>query len=226
MRWWLDVAVIALGASWKWLLAIVLIGGGILGGLFAAGVFSGSSATASLTPVFIPAVTAVPAATATPNPTATLIPAPDPTATPPPTPTTVPAATLVVPSSVDVPVYLKGANNVGSLEFVLVYEPGVLEITKVERGTLAGNAIIDFGNRTSGRLWVGLIDVNGINGDGPVAVISFNVVGQDAAGSPLTLERVATFDATTLLDILTEPSAGSYVAKDRSITAPALTFPR
>lgn len=226
MRWWLDVAVIALAASWKWLLAIVLIAGGILGGLFAAGVFSDSPATASLTPVFVPAATAIPAATATPNPTATPIPAPDPTATIPPTPTTAPPATPVVPSSVDVPVYLKGANNVGSLEFVLVYEPAVLEITKVERGTLAANAIIDFGKRTSGRLWVGLIDANGIDGDGPVAVISFNVVGQDTSGSPLTLERVSTYDASTLLDILSEPSAGSFLVKGRSVTPPALTFPR
>lgn len=226
MKWWLDVGIIALGAAWKWLLAIVLIAGGIFGGLFAAGVFSGSSATASLTPNFIPARTAVPAATATPNPTATSISAPDPTAAPSPIPTTVPTATPVVTLSVDVPVYLNGANNVGSLEFVLVYEPGVLEVTKVERGALAHNAIIDFGNRTSGRLWVGLIDTDGINGDGPVAVISFNVVGQDADGSPLALESVLTYDATTLLDILTEPSSGSFVVKDRSITSPALTFPQ
>ena len=65
MKWWLDVGIIALGAAWNWLLAIVLIAGGIFGGLFAAGVFSGSSDTASLTPNFIPAKTAVLAATAT-----------------------------------------------------------------------------------------------------------------------------------------------------------------
>ena len=124
------------------------------------------------------------------------------------------------------PVYLAGANNVGSLEFVLVYEPAVLKIANVEPGPMARNALVEFGARTSGRLWAGLIDTDGLHGDGPVAIVSFDVVGQQPTSSALRLENVLAYDATSLLDILTEASAGTFVVEGQVITAPALTFAR
>lgn len=223
--WWLDVAFVALRAGWKWLLAFAGVVGVVVGGLFAVGAFGGSPDSPAPTPASRPVATVVPA------PTATLVPAPMPTAAPTPTATPAPAPTAVstptpaVPQSLEVPVYLKGANNLGSLEFVLVYEPAVLEVSKVERGSLGPDAMFDFGNRTSGRLWAGLIDPSGINGDGPVAVITFDVVGTDGAESPLVLESVYAFDATTLLDVLIESSAGGFMVEGLPFTSPVLAFP-
>ncbi|MBL7062023.1 MAG: hypothetical protein ISS54_04735 [Dehalococcoidia bacterium] len=48
-----------------------------------------------------------------------------------------------ISGGMDVPVNANGASNVGSLEFELVYDPAVLEATGVEKGTLAGNAMME-----------------------------------------------------------------------------------
>jgi hypothetical protein len=110
------------------------------------------------------------------------------------------------------------------LEFVLLYEPAVLRVANIEPGTLAGNALIETSDGSPGQVWAGMIDVNGISGDGPVAVITFDIVGDSGSTSPLTLQNVAAHDATTLLDILTEISAGSFAVDGQALTAPTLEF--
>ena len=232
MRDWLDMVFFALAATWKWLLAFGGIVVLVAGGLFAAGVFAGSPPEPGESPQLAPVATPAVAVTAAPAPAATPVPAPAATQAPVPTATVAPAATSapkpssVVRPKVEVPVDLTGARNLGSLEFVLVYEPSVLEFAEVKTGSLARNALIDFGTRTKGRLWAGLIDANGINGDGPVAIISFNVVGPGLTDSPLSLESVSAYDATTLLDVLTESSPGRFAGEGRSVTTPSLSFPR
>jgi hypothetical protein len=71
---------------------------------------------------------------------------------------------------------------------------------------------------------MGMIDVNGMNGDGPVAVITFTIVGDMESASSLTLQNVTAHDATTLLDIITEASAGNFSVEDYALTAPSLEF--
>ena len=70
--------------------------------------------------------------TPTPAPTATVAPTAQPTPVPQPSPT------VSVPASLEqtqVPVMLQGADNVGSLEFVLTYDATVLEAELVEPGS-------------------------------------------------------------------------------------------
>ena len=133
---------------------------------------------------------------------------------------------VVLPSTINVPIFLTGAKNVGSLEFVLTYDPTVLEVSDVEAGGLAQSSLFDFGTREPGRLWAGLIDADGISGDGPAAVVSFNVIGTGSSASWLTLENVSTYDASSLLDILTDTRAGNFTVEGLALSAPALAFPR
>ena len=132
----------------------------------------------------------------------------------------------MVAPRIEVPVYLTGATNVGSLEFVLVYDPLVLEVVSVDQGMLARTALIDSGARTTGRLWTALIDTNGISGNGPVAVVSFDVVGNGVERIPLTLESVYAYDAASLLDMVTDSSAGSFTLGSKAVISPGLSFPR
>ena len=119
---------------------------------------------------------------------------------------------------------MEGAANLGSLEFVLVYEPDVLEVTNVRKGSLSSRALLESSIRTPGLVWTGLIDANGINGDGPAAVITFEIVGDDGSITALTLENVVAYDASTLLDIITTSTGGNFVVQDRSLVAPTLRF--
>ena len=120
-----------------------------------------------------------------------------------------PGGTSTTGGGMNVPVNATGASNVGSLEFELVYDSTVLQAVGVEKGTLAGNAMMDFTTARPGRVWVGIVDSNGINGNGSLVVVSFQEVGQGAATGQLTLENVEAYDAQTLIDIITQATPGN-----------------
>ncbi len=233
MKWFLDIAYIAIVASYKWILIGVAVIGILVGALFAAGVLGGgddeddAGPAAFSTPVPLPTVTPSPVPTVTPipttepttAPTATAVPVVVPTA-PPPTPTPV----AVLPTEISVPINLVGADNLGSLEFVLAYEPDVLEVIDVQPGPLAEQALLEFSTATPGILWAGMIDSDGISGDGPAAIVTFRVIEGGGSSSRLGLQNVVAYDATSLLDIIVEASAGSFSTADGALSPPSLTF--
>ncbi len=123
-------------------------------------------------------------------------------------------------AQVTVPVNANNANNLGSLEFEVVYNPAVLQPESVTKGELADNSMIDFSFARSGRVWVAMVDSNGLSGSGSLAEITFRRVGSGQTAAVLTLENVRAHNATTLVDIITSTTAGSLT------TPPAINFTR
>ena len=158
----------------------------------------------------------------TPIPAPTAAPTPEPKAAAEPTPNPIPI--LAEPSRIEVPVILSQAHNVGSLEFILVYEPEMLKLVEVKKGALAGESLLDSASRSPGRIWTALINPQGITGDGTAAVFTFDLLDSDATESKLEIQGVYAHEATTLLDLLAEPSHGQFVSEGLSITSPALNF--
>ena len=235
MKWFLDITYIAIGATYKWILLGVAVVGILVGALFAAGVLGGGDddepgSTVFSTPVPLPTVTPSPTLTPTVTPSPTPPPTTAPTATTAPAvvlPTTAaptPTPAVVLGEEFRVPINLVGASNLGSLEFVLVYEPEVLEVTAVETGPLAEQAFLESSTATPGVLWTAIIDADGISGDGPAAIVTFRVLKSGVSKSPLTLQNVVAYDAASLLDIIVEASGGSISTIDGAISPPSLTF--
>ena len=217
MRWMLEVAFIGLSTSWKWLLGSTAAVAILVGLLFGVGVLGGgaSSDTDTDRPLVAAPPTPTPAPKATPRPTQAVA------ATPVPSATQVPAAPAKV---ISVPILATRAANVGSLEFVLVYDPAKLEFAQVERGLLSGDALIDSSSSEPGRLWAGIIDMQGINGSGPVAVVKFRVRDGVSGAMPLSLESIAAFDANTLVDIVTGTTDGEFNVTELHPLSPIVTF--
>jgi len=226
MRVWVDLGLLALADHWKVALGGVSILVVVVVGTLLFGVLGSDTAAADLTPTTSVQPTAVPDAVSTPVPTLVAKMAPTPLPKADPTSSRKLIDPIVLLTNVNVPIHLTGAENIGSLEFVLTYDPSVLEVSGVEAGGLAQSALFDFGTRSPGRLWAGLIDSEGINGDGPIAVVSFKVVGPGASTSLLALENITTYDASSLLDILTNATSGSFKVDGRALTVPTLAFPR
>ena len=226
MRVWVDLGLLALADHWKVVLGGVSILVVVVVGTLLFGVLGSDTAAADLTPTTSVQPTAVPDAVSTPVPTPVAKVAPTPLPKADPTSSRKLIDPIILLTNVNVPIHLTGAENIGSLEFVLTYDPSVLEVSGVEAGGLAQSALFDFGTRSPGRLWAGLIDSEGINGDGPIAVVSFKVVGPGASTSLLALENITTYDASSLLDILTNATSGSFTVDGRALTAPTLAFPR
>ena len=212
MRWMLEVTYIGLITSWKWVLGSTVVVGALIGLLFGIGVFGGGGEDGGTNP---PSVAVSPTPTPAANPRPTAAPRPAPTAEP----TVVPIAKFV-----SVPILATRAKNVGSLEFVLVYDPAKLELAQVERGLLSGNALIDSSTPAPGRLWAGIIDINGMNGSGPVAVVKFRIRDNVGGTMPFSLESVAAFDASTLVDIVTGTTPGEFSGPGTSPLSPIVTF--
>lgn len=132
--------------------------------------------------------------------------------------------TETLPQQVSIPINAENADNIGSLHLELAYDPAVLEPIEVEKGMLAGSAMLESNIDVPGRVVIGMIDTSGINGNGSLAVISFNVVGTNGITSALTLEEVAAHDAASLIDVPTRATSGSFTVEDRSFTAPVILF--
>ncbi|MDA0264726.1 MAG: cohesin domain-containing protein [Chloroflexi bacterium] len=215
MRWLLEVAFIGLASSWKWVVGSIAGVGLLIGLLFAVGVLGGGGGSdggpdrvgGSSTPT--PAAVGKPTATPRAAPTATA--APDP-------------VVVATPKMISVPILATRASNVGSLEFILTFDPAKLEFAQLERGTLAGKALIDSSSPGPGRLWAGIIDVDGMTGSGPVAVVRFKLREGAAGTMPLGLESISAFNASTLVDILTKTTPGQFNGGDLAPLSPIVTF--
>ena len=257
MRWWLDVCFIFISNYWRRLL---LFGGAlalVIAAIVVSVIYIGrDSSTAEASGVQLPATpvaeikpTAAPVARATTPtrvPTNTPAPvsmvAPDPATEAESVPQPVPV--VVEPDRIEVPVTLSNAQSVGSLEFILVYNPEALELIGMEKGEMAGNSLIDSSSRTPGRVWTALINAQGINGNGEVARFTFEVItpantgpeitvsgsresGPSAAetlDSVLRLESVSAHSSTTLLDLLAEPDAGEFTREGLNVKSPVIAF--
>ncbi len=222
MRWILEVAYIGIATSWKWLLGSTAVVAALVGILFGVGVLGGGgeARTTDNTPLAAsPSPTPTPAASPTPTPAAGPSPTQVVTPTATPQPTVAPAAKFI-----SVPILATRANNVGSLEFVLVYDPAKLELAQVERGLLSGDALIDSSSPGPGLLWAGIIDINGMDGSGPVAVVKFKVRDNVGGTMPLSLESISAYDANTLVDILTTTTPGKFTGAGLTPLSPIVTF--
>lgn len=89
-----------------------------------------------------------------------------------------------------VPLNLSGASAVGSMDIVLKYDPGILRAMAVEGTGLGENAYIEVNTAKEGEAVIALADSRGMNGDGPFAVVSFEVLGGIGSTSQLTIEKV------------------------------------
>jgi len=93
-------------------------------------------------------------------------------------------------STVQVPIRLDNASNVGSMNFVLTYNAQVLKLNKVDGGSLVSGALFTPNYKTPPQVRFGLATSDGINGSGTVAYIEFQVIGATGSSSPLTLSEL------------------------------------
>ncbi|MFA5079174.1 MAG: cohesin domain-containing protein, partial [Dehalococcoidia bacterium] len=132
----------------------------------------------------------VPASTPTPAPTPTT-----PTSTT--ATTSIPAGTALIAESrnvttggtVQVPIYFQDAQNVGSLGFTLSYDPAVVQVVKVSKGSLLSPATFTSSDQ-SGSIIFGFASPQAISGNGSAAIVEFRALGSAGSTSALTLSEI------------------------------------
>jgi len=91
---------------------------------------------------------------------------------------------------IKIPINVSNAKDIGSMDISLLYNPAVLSLKTVEKGNLTQNSMMQW-NTKDDKVLIGLIDGNGINGNGSLAILSFDVLGYPGSISVLDLEATA-----------------------------------
>lgn len=123
---------------------------------------------------------------------------------------------------VEIPIVVQGAPGLGAMHVELVYDPSILEAQAVDKGALLGdNALLDFNDAEPGRLIIGLVTLDSVEGDGPLLVSRFNVIGDSGQRSPLGLENVRAWEGgESRLDILVTTEAGELIVVSSGLPLP------
>ncbi len=135
-----------------------------------------------------------------------------------------PAPTLEVSidATVELPIAVQGAFNLGSLLVEVSYEADALEFQSVKTAALGRNALLESNEENPGRVRIGLVDPNGINGDGEIITLVFLPI-QGGGSSPYTLELVEASD-TDLRDLVVPLNSSEFGGFGEPFVPPALVF--
>lgn len=116
---------------------------------------------------------------------------------------------------------MTAAPGIGALHVELTYDATVLEAISGSAGSLAaGGSLVD-ANPTPGRLIMGVVSSDAINGDGEILVAKFRVLGTKGATTALGLEKLRAWEGTLeRLDIQAVAAPGSF-----TVTGAKSAFP-
>ena len=96
---------------------------------------------------------------------------------------------------VRVPIMVANASDVSGLAFSLGYDPAVLEVVGVERGSRLSPATFTYSDQDPGMIRFGFASEEPITGDGSAAVVVFKVIGGQEGASLISLTRSLVTDA-------------------------------
>ena len=86
---------------------------------------------------------------------------------------------------------MKGAEEiVGNMDITLSYDPSVLEVREVVKGSLTKDSLFEY-NILQGITKISLADREGFTGDGSVLYLNCHVIGPEFSSSPLEIEEVS-----------------------------------
>jgi len=118
-------------------------------------------------------------------------------------------------STVDVPITVTGAQDLGALDLLVQYDPAVLVVRGVEKGSLTKGMILA-NTDSPGNISIALIDSQGITGSGPVAVMKFQVTGATGTTSPVTIVMALGNDVETGEEFVMQTGGGTFTVTEEA----------
>lgn len=98
-------------------------------------------------------------------------------------------------SLVRVPISLENVEDIGSMNFSIRYNPRVVTVNRVDAGDLVRGTLFQSNSDTDGVITFGLVVGRETLGDGPIAHVTFNVVGSEGQSTDLVLGKLFTTDS-------------------------------
>lgn len=107
-----------------------------------------------------------------------------------------------------IPVKVTGASGVGGLDLTVTYDTASLKFVKGEAGPLAANGMIETNEVQPGTINIGIVDSQGISGDGSVILMTFTVLGAQGSSSQMDVVVRGAF-GTDLKDVANQAAGGT-----------------
>ena len=114
--------------------------------------------------------------------------------------------------TVQIPIHVKNAENIGSMDLTVTYDPTILKVKDVDKGDL-NKGMISSDSTTSGILSIAIADQSGINGDGEIAKISFEVINK-TGDTPIRIETLEVYDVDAN-EISANSEDGSFTVTEK-----------
>jgi len=92
--------------------------------------------------------------------------------------------------TIEVPIQMINARNIRNMDLIVRYNSSVLSATSAVTGSFTSDALFE-SNIMDGEIRIAFVDTNGFSGNGSVAVITFNVIGNPGDYTTLILEASA-----------------------------------
>jgi hypothetical protein len=116
--------------------------------------------------------------------------------------------------SIRVAIAVSDAQNLGSMDIVLLYNTSVLKIKAVGKGELNKGLISSNTNENDGIISIGIADSKGISGNGEIAVLTFEGIKEGT--SEIAVLGVKAYDVNTHLEIPVDAQNGAVTVKQKS----------
>ena len=118
---------------------------------------------------------------------------------------------------------MRNAGDVGSVQFDLTYAPDVLKLLEVITAAAPSTTMVDFNTDSAGRVVIGIVDEEGIDGAALSLSVRFGVL-QKGAGCSLTIENAVAYDAATVRPVSASSIPGEFRGDTGLLTPPILMF--
>ena len=125
----------------------------------------------------------------------------------------------------ELPLIVRAAPRVGSLHVELAYEEAEVELISVQAGALPVGSLFQYAAE-SGRVTMGIVSVDGLEGDLAVASLMFRVYpdAERVGDASFVVENVAAHDAILLAPIATTGGPGRVDLVSLAVTPAAVDF--
>jgi hypothetical protein len=116
--------------------------------------------------------------------------------------------TLAAGGKAVIPVKVSGASNLGAIDLTVTYDTAALKFSKAELGAFPTNGMVEANEVQPGTIFIGIVDSNGMTGDGTLADLTFDVLGAQGSSSQMNVAVRGAY-ATDLKDVVNQVSGGT-----------------
>ncbi len=109
----------------------------------------------------------------------------------------------------DVPIEVSRCRGLGGIQFVLSFDPQVLELLEVQTGSLPSGGSADVRKRVPGKARIAMIADSVVDGDGQLLVARFKAIGKSGQSTALEIEETKAVTFKDRVDMLVTIEPGN-----------------